>query len=93
MPVLPGAFSPVHLAVIAIVALLVLGPDKLPELARKASRLHREYKKIVATLDDNTHDFVPEDLKSAMPSSLQPPPAATSPPAGRAARTWPPDNT
>jgi sec-independent protein translocase protein TatA len=96
MPVLPGAFSPVHLAVIALVALLVLGPDKLPELARKASQLHRDYKKVLSTIDDHVRDVVddvvPTDLNAAIPPSLAPPKSAT-PPSRRGARTWPPDNS
>jgi Sec-independent protein translocase protein TatA len=94
MPVLPGAFSPAHLAVIAIVALLVLGPDKLPELARKAAQFHRDYKKFFATLEDHARgivdDVVPDELRSWVPAHLKTP-AHTPPDAtDRGARTWPP---
>jgi Sec-independent protein translocase protein TatA len=94
MPVLPGAFSPAHLAVIAIVALLVLGPDRLPELARKAAQFHRDYKKFFATLEDHARsivdDVVPEELGSWVPPYLQTPPQTSADPTDRGARKWPP---
>lgn len=40
-----------HLAVVALVALLVLGPDKLPDLAQRAGRAHRELQQLRERLD------------------------------------------
>jgi len=42
-----GIENPVHLAFIAIVALLVLGPKRLPELARALGRGIREFREAV----------------------------------------------
>ncbi|WP_068773700.1 twin-arginine translocase TatA/TatE family subunit [Paenibacillus sp. FJAT-26967] len=39
-----GAFSPWHILLIAVVALLLFGPSKLPELGRGFGRMFREFK-------------------------------------------------
>ena len=75
-----GAFSPVHVAVVAIVALLVLGPEKLPDAARSGARLWRDFQAFRAGLRDHVRDFVdevapPEIRGSATPTSPATPPA------------------
>ena len=40
-----GAFQPLHLALIALVVLVVFAPKKLPELAKGAAEALRELKK------------------------------------------------
>jgi TatA/E family protein of Tat protein translocase len=44
-----GIENPVHLAFIAIVALLVLGPKRLPDLARALGAGIREFRDAVST--------------------------------------------
>ncbi|MCR8643890.1 twin-arginine translocase TatA/TatE family subunit [Paenibacillus sp. N1-5-1-14] len=39
-----GAFSPWHIILIAVVALLLFGPNKLPELGRGMGKMFREFK-------------------------------------------------
>lgn len=39
-----GALSPWHIILIAIVALLLFGPNKLPELGRGVGRMFKEFK-------------------------------------------------
>ncbi|MDT2240518.1 twin-arginine translocase TatA/TatE family subunit [Paenibacillus larvae] len=39
-----GPFSIWHILLIAIVALLLFGPNKLPELGRGAGRMFKEFK-------------------------------------------------
>jgi TatA/E family protein of Tat protein translocase len=41
-----GSFGPAEMLVIGIFALLVFGPEKLPEIARQVGRAVREFKKI-----------------------------------------------
>jgi TatA/E family protein of Tat protein translocase len=36
-----GAFSPLHWLIVAVVALMVLGPDKLPQAGREVARALR----------------------------------------------------
>lgn len=45
-----GALSPTHLIVILVVALLVLGPGKLPETGEALGKALREFRR--AMLDD-----------------------------------------
>ncbi len=47
-----GALSPMHLAVVAIIALLVFGPKKLPELAKGIGEAMKEFKKSMHSVDE-----------------------------------------
>jgi TatA/E family protein of Tat protein translocase len=47
-----GIENPVHLAFIAVVALVVLGPKRLPELARALGRGIREFREAVSLESD-----------------------------------------
>ncbi len=40
-----GALSPIHLVVILVIALLILGPGKLPEVGAALGKSLREFKK------------------------------------------------
>ena len=40
-----GAFSPLHWLIVGVVALLVLGPDQLPKLARSLGSAKSEFEK------------------------------------------------
>jgi sec-independent protein translocase protein TatA len=42
-----GALQPLHLALVAMVALIVFGPKKLPEFARGIGEAIREFKKTI----------------------------------------------
>jgi len=46
-----NALQPMHLVVIGVIALLVFGPKKLPELARGIGEAMKEFKKTM-----NAHD-------------------------------------
>ncbi len=78
-----GIESPTHLIFIAIVALIVLGPKRLPDLARSLGHGIREFRQ---SLEDgaNSHDRTqaPEQTVTPSPeaSSQTPtPPPPTSP--------------
>ncbi|AJD90166.1 twin-arginine translocase TatA/TatE family subunit [Jeotgalibacillus sp. JSM ZJ347] len=53
---LPGGIS---LAVIAVVALLIFGPKKLPELGKAAGSTLREFKDATKGLADDDDDVKP----------------------------------
>lgn len=44
--------DPLKLALIAVVAVVVLGPDKLPQLARRAGSLLKDFQRFQAVLQD-----------------------------------------
>jgi sec-independent protein translocase protein TatA len=65
-----GIENPVHLLFVAVVALVVLGPKRLPELARTLGHGIREFREAV-----NNPDRPPEPP----PAAHEPPPAAHEP--------------
>jgi sec-independent protein translocase protein TatA len=56
-----GLFSPVHLIIILVIALIIFGPGKLPELGKGLGKSIREFKK---AMSDTTRDIdVTKDVK------------------------------
>jgi sec-independent protein translocase protein TatA len=58
-----SAPGPLELLVILVVALIVLGPKKLPEAARQVGRGMREFKETLQGGDD--YDDEPDDERPA----------------------------
>ncbi len=80
----------VHLVVVAIVALLVLGPDKLPDLARRAGHAYRDLQRLrehlqldVETLLGANDDALLEDHRADAPTVIRPAVAAATSEASR----------
>jgi sec-independent protein translocase protein TatA len=48
-----GALSPWHFILIAVVALLLFGPNKLPELGRGFGKMFREFKDATSSNSSN----------------------------------------
>lgn len=72
----PPGLSPIHLLVIFVVALLVLGPDKMPDAVRKGARLLGEARQWSARISDEVQSAV--SLQTQDPSPI----AETSGPSG-----------
>lgn len=66
-----AAPGPMELIVILVVALLVLGPKRLPDAARSLGRGMREFKETVSASNpypaEEEHDPVPEPLPERTP--------------------------
>jgi TatA/E family protein of Tat protein translocase len=73
--VIEGLFSPVHILVILLVALIVLGPGRLPEIGRQVGKASREYRRFQDLVNDPVRSVFSEE--SAKPAA--PPPAAIEP--------------
>ncbi|HUD68834.1 MAG TPA: twin-arginine translocase TatA/TatE family subunit [Acidimicrobiales bacterium] len=52
--------SPVRLLIIVVVALVVLGPDKLPQYARQAGTAWKSLKGIQQRVEDELREVVPD---------------------------------
>lgn len=50
--------GPFELVAIFVVALLVFGPDKLPEMGRQVGKAFREFKKFQASMETNVRDVL-----------------------------------
>lgn len=57
--------GPLELIVILVVALLVIGPDKLPAYAKKFGEGMKEFKKASSTITDEINEDVVEPIKEA----------------------------
>ncbi len=57
---MPLNLSFTHLAVVAVVALVVLGPERLPQVARTAGGLYREWRRIRGDLEGEVREVMGE---------------------------------
>lgn len=55
-----GAISPWHIILIALVALLLFGPNKLPELGRGFGKMLREFKDITTGKESDHTQAAPQ---------------------------------
>ena len=91
--------SATELLVIAVVALLVLGPDKLPDAMRKLGRATREIRRLTSGFEAELRDALSEPVetpKPTVPESTTSPtqePAAAAPPANPTAMPEPAPST
>jgi len=75
-----GIENPVHLLFIAAVALIVLGPKRLPDLAKALGHGIREFREAISSGEEDAED------RAAATAQAPPPVAAeASPVAGQAA--------
>nr|WP_248930827.1 twin-arginine translocase TatA/TatE family subunit [Paenibacillus hamazuiensis] len=64
-----GALSPWHIILIALVALLLFGPNKLPELGRGFGKMFREFKDATSGNGGSSDDAPPR--KEVGPSASE----------------------
>ena len=75
--------GPLELAIVLIIALVVFGPKRLPELGRSVGRGIREFKSSISGDDDDDEPQAQAKIESAQP----PPPPGESAPAEKADET------
>jgi sec-independent protein translocase protein TatA len=89
-----GGLSPVHMGLLLVIALLVFGPKKLPEIGRELGQAIREFKKASREVMDSFHEAAADrpytapayDAYSSPPTEVasaspQPEPAPAAEPA------------
>jgi TatA/E family protein of Tat protein translocase len=69
-----GAFSPLHWLIVAVVALLVLGPDQLPAFAQRAGEAMRDLRRVREHLGSELRDLVSEFDLDQTPDAGSPAP-------------------
>jgi TatA/E family protein of Tat protein translocase len=67
--------GPLEIAVVLLIALLVFGPNRLPELAKQVGGALRELKKIQQNIRADLHEMVNDESDSAAPPPVLPPKA------------------
>jgi TatA/E family protein of Tat protein translocase len=83
-----GIENPVHLLFIAVVALLVLGPRRLPDLARAVGRGVREFREAIGS-GQADHGPAAQPGSEQPAAVAQPPAAGAQPPAAVAEQATP----
>ena len=86
---LMGAIEPWHLIVVLVVALLVLGPKRLPEVGKSLGDTIREFRKSIAETRDSVSGTTPAAAAAPpAPAATPAPPAVpAAPPTAEATRT------
>jgi sec-independent protein translocase protein TatA len=64
-----SAPGPLEIMVILVVALLVLGPQRLPDVARSVGKGMREFKESLSGLGDNDDDAYADELEEERPTA------------------------
>ncbi len=65
-----GLFQPMHLIIILVIAILIFGPRKLPELGKGLGKSIREFKKAMEGINKDV-DVTPEVKET--PKEIAPP--------------------
>jgi len=67
--VIGDIFQPTHLLLLLAVVLLVLGPKRLPEMARSLGRGMRDFKDAISGESNPMHEFHQQPIESTAPSA------------------------
>jgi sec-independent protein translocase protein TatA len=66
---MPGNIGLPEIAIVLVIALLVFGPKRLPELGQSLGRGIREFKGSISGENDKDHDAEPEAEQRALPET------------------------
>jgi len=80
---MPFGIQPIHIIIIVIVALLIFGPSRLPEMGRSLGKGLTEFRRGMREMTEGFHEEIvkPVDGNSSAPQqSIQPQMTASPPP-------------
>ena len=69
--------GPEKIIVVLVIALIVLGPERLPQVARQAGRAYREFRRVTSGLEAEVRDVFHEPIRQAFSEPQPAPPAAS----------------
>jgi sec-independent protein translocase protein TatA len=72
---MPGNIGPLEIAIVLIIALLVFGPKRLPELGKSVGKGIREFKGSISGENDDKQDDPPDEQAQIAAADPTPPPA------------------
>jgi sec-independent protein translocase protein TatA len=72
--------QPLHLIIVGVVALIIFGPKRLPELGRGLGRAIREFRKGSQEMANGFHEEVSKPIEDGSPAA---PPEQLKPVAGK----------
>ncbi len=75
---MPFGIQPIHLIVIVIVALIIFGPQRLPEIGRGLGRALQEFRKGTREMTESFRDEMTKASTESTPAAPTTPPAANS---------------
>jgi Tat protein translocase TatB subunit len=90
--------GPEKIIVVLVIALIVLGPERLPQVARQAGRAYREFRRVTSGFEAEVRGALQEPMRAfsephsseRAPGSGEPSAPTTLAPAGPATPTSPP---
>lgn len=59
-----GLFQPMHLIIILVIAVIIFGPSKLPEIGKGLGKSIRDFKKVMSGEDDKPNTDVKKEPAS-----------------------------
>jgi sec-independent protein translocase protein TatA len=74
------SLGPAEILVVLVVALLVFGPNKMPEIARQVGKGFREFRRVQQHLKSELRDVVSEFDSPSTTPAVQPDPVPMLPP-------------
>jgi sec-independent protein translocase protein TatA len=81
---MPFGIQPIHLVIVAIVALLIFGPSKLPEIGRGVGKAINEFRRGAKEMGGSFMEEIKQPDENANPSDIiqaETPAAPVTPPA------------
>ena len=73
---MPFGIQPIHLIVILVVALIIFGPKRLPEIGRGLGKAINEFRQGTREMSDSFRDEVTKPGSAPATTPVQPTPAA-----------------
>lgn len=90
---MPFGIQPIHIIIIVVVALLIFGPSRLPEMGRSVGKALTEFRRGMREMTDGFQEEITKSgdgNKSAPQQSIQPQMTAPPPPVAQPQASSPP---